>query len=170
MPARVHGEPVPAALTKRAEALFADQGIGHHWGRRMRKLLKQERGRTRVLQSASYHSNQEALPAARAEAYATAFRYLRKRRRQRAYSRYRRQGLPLGSGVTEAACKTVFTQRLKQSGMGWKIPSGQVIVDLRVLLLSGVWKEVHQSYLRSKTMPLLGTLEGTTEKKTPMAA
>ena len=24
---------------------------------------------------------------------------------------------PIGSGVTEAACKTVFTRRLKQSGM-----------------------------------------------------
>src|SRR5208283_5522980 len=29
---------------------------------------------------------------------------------------YRRNHLPIGSGVTEAACKTVFTQRLKQSG------------------------------------------------------
>ena len=36
------------------------------------------------------------------------------------YRGYRRERLPIGSGVTEAACKTVFTQRLKQSGMTWK--------------------------------------------------
>ncbi len=53
----------------------------------------------------------------------------------------------IGSGVTEAACKTVFTQRLKQSGMTWKVKSGQWIVDLRVIHLSGVWSEVYQSYL-----------------------
>ena len=41
--------------------------------------------------------------------------------------------------MTEAACKTVFTQRLKQSGMTWKVEGGQWIVDLRVIHLSGVW-------------------------------
>ena len=28
---------------------------------------------------------------------------------------------PIGSGVTEAACKTIFTQRFKRSGMKWKL-------------------------------------------------
>ena len=37
------------------------------------------------------------------------------------YHLYKRQGLPLGSGITEAACKIVFTQRLKRSGMSWTI-------------------------------------------------
>ena len=43
--------------------------------------------------------------------------------------------LPIGSGVTEAACKTVFTQRLKQSGMTWSL-EGVKIVDLRVVHLA----------------------------------
>ena len=38
-----------------------------------------------------------------------------------AYWHYQGVGLPIGSGVTEAACKTVFTQRLKQSGMRWEV-------------------------------------------------
>ena len=47
--------------------------------------------------------------------------YLRKRIRFLDYCEYRRNHLPIGSGVTEAACKTVFTQRLKQSGMTWSL-------------------------------------------------
>jgi hypothetical protein len=54
------------------------------------------------------------------------------------YDVYRRLGMPLGSGVTEAACKTIYTQRLKLSGMRWTGPGAQIILDLRVLLLSGV--------------------------------
>ena len=48
---------------------------------------------------------------------------------------YRRNHLPIGSGVTEAACKTVFSQRLKRSGMAWSVEGGQRIVDLRVIHL-----------------------------------
>ena len=56
--------------------------------------------------------------------------------------------------MTEAACKIVFTQRLKRSGMSWTIEGGQVILDLRVIRLSGVWDEVHRKYLASKPMPV----------------
>ena len=67
--------------------------------------------------------------AAKREQYRTAYAYLRKRMRWLDYVGYRRDHLPIGSGVTEAACKTVFTQRLKQSGMTWK--SGGRPVDRR---------------------------------------
>jgi hypothetical protein len=70
------------------------------------------------------------------------------------YQAYKRQHLPLGSGITEAACKIVFTQRRKRSGMSWTIEGGQVIVDLRVSWLSHVWEEVHQRYLAAKPMPI----------------
>lgn len=36
------------------------------------------------------------------------------------YASYRMQNFPIGSGVTEAACKTLIKQRLCQSGMKWK--------------------------------------------------
>ena len=63
------------------------------------------------------------------------------------YVDYRRRHLPIGSGVTEAACKTVFTQRLKQSGMSRKVETGQVIVDLRIIHLSRIWENVRTTYL-----------------------
>ncbi len=70
------------------------------------------------------------------------------------YAEYRRQGMPIGSGVTEAACKTVFTERLKRSGMTWSHEGGQVILDLRVLVLSsGVARQPTSAYLRTKPQP-----------------
>jgi hypothetical protein len=71
-----------------------------------------------------------------------------------AYARYRRQGLPIGSGVTEAACKPVFTQRLKRSGMRWHKESGQVIVDLRVLHLSRIWDKAVRRDLDTRPLPV----------------
>jgi hypothetical protein len=62
---------------------------------------------------------------------------------------FRAQRLPIGSGVTEAACKTVFTQRLKLSGMRWSRDGAQVILNLRVSLLSGVWDSVYQALVTS---------------------
>ena len=70
------------------------------------------------------------------------------------YRHYKSQHLPIGSGITEAACKTVFAQRLKRSGMSWTVAGGQVILDLRVIWLGGVWKAVHQRYFVSQSMPL----------------
>jgi hypothetical protein len=86
------------------------------------------------------------------------------------YRRYRQCHLPIGSGVTEAACKTVFSQRLKQAGMSWSIEGGQVIVDLRVVQLSGVWKQVHQSYLQSKMLPEMRTQQDSARKQAEKAA
>ena len=61
----------------------------------------------------------------------------------------RRLGIPLGSGVTEAACKTVYTQRLKLSGMRWQKAGAQTILTLRVILLSGVWEQVYEQTLEA---------------------
>ena len=69
------------------------------------------------------------------------------------YHEYARQKLPLGSGVTEAACKTLVSQRLKLSGMRWTKAGAQVILDLRATLLSGTWNAANRAILT--TMPQL---------------
>ena len=43
----------------------------------------------------------------------------------------RTAGLPIGSGVVEAACKTLVTECMKRSGMRWREAGGQAILTLR---------------------------------------
>ena len=47
------------------------------------------------------------------------------------YPKFRRQHLFIGSGVIEAACKTVIASRLKQSGMFWTVRGANAILALR---------------------------------------
>jgi hypothetical protein len=56
---------------------------------------------------------------------------------------------PIGSGVTEAACKTIVKQRLGQSGMQWKDKGAGIILSLRALAHSTrrweqFWSKVNQ--------------------------
>jgi hypothetical protein len=139
-----------------AEALFGDTKQGRAWARRMRRRLKEKDGVKRLLQAATYHCQARQLLGKRRQAFAKAYGYLRRNGKWMAYWRYRSVGLPIGSGVTEAACKTVFTQRLKQSGMRWEVSSGQVVVTLRVVLLSNVWEPAVARMLASQTFPWPG--------------
>jgi hypothetical protein len=154
-------------IYKLAAALFPDAKRAQGWARKMCRWLKTKpRGIYRVLHSAAALRGRRMVVGTKREQYRSAYNYLRKRIRFLDYCQYRSNHLPIGSGVTEAACKTVFTQRLKQSGMTWKRDGGQRIVDLRVIHLSGVWPEVYQAYLQSKILPEVGT-QGGTGKKTP---
>ncbi len=143
---------------KLGEALFSDAKRAQSWAQKMCRWLKTKpRGIYRVLHSAAALRHRRMVVGQRRKQYRDAYNYLRKRMRFLNYCQYRNNRLPIGSGVTEAACKTVFTQRLKQSGMTWKREGGQWIVDLRVIHLSGVWSEVYQSYLQAKILPEVGT-------------
>jgi hypothetical protein len=57
--------------------------------------------------------------------------YFRNNRHRMRYKKFADEGLPIGSGVVEAACKTLVTQRMKQSGMRWEQKGGQAILTLR---------------------------------------
>lgn len=57
--------------------------------------------------------------------------------------------LPIGSGVTEAACKTLVKQRLCCSGMRWKNQGAGILLSIRSLLQSGdrweqFWHKINQ--------------------------
>ena len=58
------------------------------------------------------------------------------------YPQHLKRKLPLGSGVTEAACKTVVKQRMCVSGSRWKDGGASCVLALRTLkLTSGRWRQ-----------------------------
>jgi hypothetical protein len=146
-------------VTRLANVLFSEEKRRQAWARRMRHLLRdKEHGVIRVLHSAAQYRGQKSWSKAEAKEYNEAYNYLRRHSKEMKYSAYRRAGLPIGSGVTEAGCKVVFTQRFKQSGMTWGREGGEVILRLRLALLSGVWDEVYKEYLDHQPLVPLATL------------
>lgn len=144
-------------ITKLAQALFGEGRDAVAWAAKMRHWLKNKpKGIHRVLHSAAALRSLRGL-AGPAGDFNDAYNYLRKRIAHLDYHGYRRLHLPIGSGVTEACCKTVVTQRMKQSGMSWDIDGGQVIMDLRVVCLSGVWDAAYTAHLHAKDVQTLRT-------------
>ncbi|AWM37651.1 hypothetical protein [Gemmata obscuriglobus] len=131
-----------------AGALFGEgTAAARSWARKMGRLLKRPNGPFRVLHSAAAVRAARVLSPGRKKEYEAAYRYIRARTRWMQYHEYKGWHVPLGSGITEAACKTVFTQRLKLSGMRWTKAGAQVILSLRVVLLSGIWDDVYRQTL-----------------------
>jgi hypothetical protein len=105
---------------------------------RLRTLLKEaDNGAERIIRTLHYHRGRAS--GSRRKRIGAALAYFRHQQARRHYAAYQRQHLPIGSGVVEAACKTLVTQRLKGSGMAWTMAGGQAILTLRSLLQSGRW-------------------------------
>lgn len=66
--------------------------------------------------------------------------YFVRNRSRMQYQTYRQAGYFIGSGVVEAACKTVVGQRLKLSGMRWGLDGAGHLLTVRSALL-GRWFE-----------------------------
>ncbi len=63
-------------------------------------------------------------------------RYFEKNKKRMRYQTFKEQGLFVGSGVVEAACRSVIGQRLKQSGMEWTVRGANAIIALRCMEVS----------------------------------
>ena len=107
---------------------------------RLKVLLKEaDDGAERILRVLKYHRGRAQ--GNKRKRLETQLTYFRNQRHRMHYAEYLRAGLPIASGVIEAACKTLVTQRLKQSGMAWTPSGGQAILTLRSLIQSGRWQQ-----------------------------
>jgi hypothetical protein len=71
------------------------------------------------------------------------------------YAVFAAMNFPIGSGVTEAACKTLVKLRLCGSGMRWTRSGAQSVITLRALLLStsrwsSLWRYLDNHGIQSK--------------------
>lgn len=120
------------------------------WLHRMQSLLLDEGGHGRVLRSIAAQRNQHGYSKHKADDAHEAERYIRRYRRFMNYAALQASDYPIGSGIIESACKQAVSQRMKLAGMRWRKQSGQHVMTLRAILMSGVWDKVFNAYLINK--------------------
>lgn len=105
---------------------------------RLKTLLKEaDDGAKRVIRALRYQRNKaKGYQRTRLDRELT---YFYNQRHRMHYAHYLALHLPIASGVMEACCKTLVTQRFKRSGMAWTIPGGQAILTIRSLIQSDRW-------------------------------
>ena len=128
-------------LSDAAEAIFGKgSSEGEAWYESKRRLLLEEDdGAELVWRSLSYFQRSYKYPKERKDALQREVTFFGNNKDRMEYKRFRDNGWPIGSGVIEAACKSVVKCRFCRSGMRWTRPGGQTILTLRAVLKSGRW-------------------------------
>ena len=137
-------------LARLAEALFdsADEGrAASRWYKKWRRKLRDEEDAvTALLRSADYYKRKKALKGARLRAWEKERGFFSRNQEMMNYAIYYAEGLPIGSGPVEAACKTIVKSRMCQSGMRWNRESGANVLNLRTLKKSDQWDQIWDQY------------------------
>jgi len=139
-------------VSKIASAIF---GTGSErantWAEKQRHVLRHEtNGVAKVIGSAAQQKRRGGLQGTKKD-YRSGLNYLKKYRAYMDFAERKGRGDPIGSGITEAGCKVIFNQRLKQSGMRWHRETGQFIVDLRTANRSGIWRRIWNRLMGEET-------------------
>jgi len=156
-------------LKRGCDAIWGESTVrGQAEFARLRVLLKEaDDGAACIIRTLKYHAGRAR--GARRKRIRSALTYFRNQRERMQYAAYQRQHLPIASGVMEAACKTLVTQRLKGSGMAWTLAGGQAILTLRSLIQSGRWAQAWPLLAADFCSPVVIPNENT-EVSLPLAA
>lgn len=132
-----------------AKAIYGDgTPEAERWHRRWRDKLQLDEGAVgKLIRAITRASASVRRGTERYEVLRRAIKFLRENRERMRYATFIADGLPIGSGPVEAACKTVVENRLKRSGMRWSIAGGQHILNLRCPIKSGRWEQAWAAYL-----------------------
>ena len=138
-------------------ALHAAYGEGNPKAKsqfeKLRHILRhEEQGAAKVIRALIH------LRAAhpRSKKLAKELKYFRNNRNRMRYANIAKRNLPIGSGIVEAACKTL-SSRHKRSGMRWRTPGGQALFTLRSLVQSdrfdAGWRLLAGTYRQDVDLP-----------------
>jgi hypothetical protein len=104
--------------------------------------LKHERGAAEQLWTELQTLAAGTVAATHRKDLEEALTYVTNHRHQMKYAERLGQHLPIGSGVTEAACKTLVKMRLCRSGAKWSTAGAGTVLSLRALSYSaGRWEQ-----------------------------
>ena len=70
------------------------------------------------------------------------------------YYALKEEGIAIGSGEVEAACKTLVAQRLKRSDMPWSIAGWQAVLSFRTLIKSGLFDPAWATLMTARSKPV----------------
>ncbi len=130
---------------KARRVVFGDEAeAGHAWAGELLHTFKH----------AGYEAGWQQLVAWRAalrgvaqrKAADTLLGYVSERHAMILYPEFTAKGWQIGSGPTEATCKTL-TARLKGSGRRWDAANAEALMALEALTQSGLWKEYWRTLL-----------------------
>ena len=107
-------------------------------------ILKHEQdGPLKILEELKRVKRKHRLSKEQRENTLSAISYFTNNHPRMNYAKHLENSWPLGSGVTEAACKTLIKQRFGRSGMRWKETGIKTVLSLRELVLtSGRWSQL----------------------------
>jgi hypothetical protein len=141
-------------LTKASDLLYGTNSAeSHATAAQWRETLKHdEAGAERVLKSLRYHRDELARTSDR-EQLQGIIDYLadNKRAGRLAYADARANHLPIGTGITEAAAKTVANTRMKRAGARFEQHGGQTVMLFRAALLSERFHRLSSTLERTYT-------------------
>ena len=128
-------------LSHLAEAIHGKTSeAAKRWYMKYRHILKNERlGVSKVIRSAEYYSGSRKYGKTVKKEIQRHLGYFKNHKKFMQYATYAEKGWPIGSGVIEAACKSVVKQRMCRSGQRWSIKGGQAVLNLRSIAKSDRW-------------------------------
>jgi hypothetical protein len=155
-------------VSKLACALYGAGQEACSWAAKQRQILRTKAGGVaRVIQSAAQQKRRRGLKGTKKD-YNSAINYFKTYRDHMDFAERRRAGEPIGSGITEAGCKVIFNQRLKQSGMRWHCETGQHIVDLRTAVRGRLWDSIWERLMNEVVdLPRINRVRGKPPLKNP---
>lgn len=126
-----------------AAAHCPSRALRQEWFEETRQRLKEEDGAAEdLLAEMKKTLKRRPLKGQARQGLEAAISYFENHLSKMDYSAFRRAHLPIGSGVTEAACKTIVKQRMCGSGMKWKETGAAAVLRLRALVKStGRWEQ-----------------------------
>ncbi len=123
-------------LSKLAEQIFGKSSAkGKSWYSKYRLVqLTEHDGVKKMLRSAKRYLKTMNKPR-----LLNMLQYFSKNKKRMNYAFFRQEGLPIGSGPVEAACKTIVKARLCCSGMRWTRERAQGILRIRTTIKNNRW-------------------------------
>ena len=120
-------------LTPVSKVVSKSQYEQKEWNDSARHFLRYKDGGAEELLEDMISFRTKRVSKSKKEKLESSITYFTNHQHQMDYAQAAEDGMPIGSGVTEAACKVIVKERLCCSGMMWKEPSAQTALNIRTL-------------------------------------